>query len=126
MFQYDQQLTTFSFSLMTRCIIYQKMYLEDKFIHCSDAVNVYECSGKHFYNFVYILNQACMWLYICSLHTVFILTGNNCSEYIQSQEFALWRLPFHCEVTMTTSHPHITVDDLIKVVNAFDAQSGMF
>ena len=73
------------------------------------------------------LNLKCFvkLMFLTFIHHV-LLTGSNCSEYIQSQEFALWRLPFHCEVTMTTSHPHITVDDLVKVVNAFDSQSGMF
>ena len=63
---------------------------------------------------------------VCEVYILCSLTGNNCSEYVQSEDFALWRLPFQCEVTMTTSHPHITVDDLVKVVNAFDAQTGMF
>ena len=56
---------------------------------------------------------------------MYFLTGHNCSEYIQDQDLALWRLPFHCEVTMTTSHPHITVDDLVKVVDAFDVNTGI-
>lgn len=50
--------------------------------------------------------------------------GRNCSERLQTVHYSVSRYMFQCEVSLTSRHVHLSVDDIVKAMPYFDAVTG--
>ncbi|XP_074660511.1 nuclear pore membrane glycoprotein 210-like [Tubulanus polymorphus] len=59
------------------------------------------------------------------IHQTFLI-GNNCSELVSEMDVFHESVPFYCEVSMTGSHPDITIADLFHVSAILDTKTGNY
>lgn len=57
---------------------------------------------------------------------MYYITGANCSEMVDSEDYRPPFMPFRCELSLSNSHPEIEITDILHVSEQFDPKFGKF